>query len=142
MIQFRQSKWLGDFMSGNTVMRKQAVNDFEKNFYKLMSNACFSKTMENLRNRREISLVSSKEQAEKAFQKPIFKGFRIIHDSLVSVTMTPSKKLWNKPTPVGASILHLSKLCVYKLHYEEMKPRYHQRYRLFSLPYRNERSIY
>ena len=82
--------------------------------------------MENLRNRREISFVSSKEQAEKAFQKPTFKGFQIIHDSLVSVTLTPSKILWNKPTPVGASILDLSKLCLYKFHYEEMKPRYHK----------------
>ena len=93
VIQFRQKKWLGDYISKNTVMRKQAVNDFEKNFYKLMSNACFRKTMENLRNRREISFVSSKEQAEKAFQKPTFKGFQIIHDSLVSVAMIPSKIL-------------------------------------------------
>ena len=76
VIQFRQSKWLGEYISKNTVMRKQAVNDFEKNFYKLMSNACFGKTMENLRNRREISFVLSKEQAEKAFQKPTFKGFK------------------------------------------------------------------
>ena len=75
--------------------------------------------MENLRNRREISFDSSKEQAEKAFQKRNFKAFQIIHDSLVSVTLTPPKLLWNKPTPVGASILDLSKLCLYKFHYEE-----------------------
>ena len=40
--------------------------------------------------------------------------------------MPPTNILWNNPTPVGASILDLSKLCLYKLHYEEMKPRYHQ----------------
>ena len=58
VLQFRQSKWLGDYIKKNTVMRKQAANDFEKIFYKLMSNACFGKTMENLRNRREIVFVN------------------------------------------------------------------------------------
>ena len=65
VIQFRQSKWLGDYISKNTVMRKQATNDFDKNFYKLMSKACFGKTMENLRNRREILFVNNEKQAEK-----------------------------------------------------------------------------
>ena len=103
-------------------MRKQAGNDFEKNFYNLMSNACFDKTMENLRNRREILFVSSKEQAEKHLQKP--KGFQIIHDILVSVTFSPNKISWSKPTPVVASVLDISKLCLYRFHYDEMKPRY------------------
>ena len=52
VIQFRQSKWLGEYNSKNTIMRKQATNDLEKNFHKILSNACFGKTMENLRNRR------------------------------------------------------------------------------------------
>ena len=124
VIQFRQSKWLGDYISKNTVMRKQATNDFEKNFYKLMSNACFGKTMENLRNRREILSVNNEKQAEKSLLKPTFKSYQIIHNGLVSVSFSPSKVAWSKPTPVGASILDLSKLSLYKFHYEEMKPRF------------------
>ena len=104
-------------------MRKQATNDFEKNFYKLMSNACFGKTMENLRNRREI-LVNNEKQAEKSLLKPTFKSYQIIHNGLVSVSFAPRKIVWSKPTPVGASILDLSKLSLYKFHYEEMKPRF------------------
>ena len=127
VLQFRQSKWLGDYIKKNTVMRKQAANDFEKNFYKMMSNGCFGETMENLRDRREIVFVNDKKQAEAYFQKPNFKGFQIIHDTLVSVALSPDKIKWSKPTPVGASILDLSKLCLYRFHYEEMKPRYGDR---------------
>ena len=83
--------------------------------------------MENLGNRREILFVSSKEQAEKHLQKANFKGFQTIHDNLVSVTFSPNKISWSKPTPVGASIHDLSKLCLYRFHYDEMKPRYGNR---------------
>ena len=124
VIQFPQSKWLGDYISKNTILRKQATNNFEKNFYKLMSNACFGKTMENLRNRREILFVNNKKQAEKLLLKPTFKSYEIIHNGLVSVAFAPSKIVWSKPTPVGASIRDLSKLSLYKIHYEEMKPRF------------------
>ena len=87
-----------------------------------MSNACFGKTMENLRNRREIIFVNNEKQAEKSLLKPTFKFYQIIHNGLVSVSFAPSKIVWSKPTPVGAAILDLSKLSLYKFHYEEIKP--------------------
>ena len=80
VIQFRQSNWLGDYISENTIMRRQATNDFEKNFYKLISNACFGKTMENMRNRRELLFVNNEKQPEKSLLKPTFKSYRIIHN--------------------------------------------------------------
>ena len=91
-------------------MRKQAKNDFEKNFYKLMSNACFGKTMENLRKRSVIKLVSNPQQAETFGQRAIFKSFQIIRQGLASVSFTNSYVVWTKLTPVGAAILDLSKL--------------------------------
>ena len=66
-------------------MRKQAVNDVEKIFYKLMSNACFGKTMENLRKRSKIKFVSNPQQAETFAQRATFKSFQIIKQDLVSV---------------------------------------------------------
>ena len=66
VTQFRQSKCLGDYISKNPILRKQATNDFEKNFHILRSNVCFGKTMENLRNRREILFVNNEKQAEKS----------------------------------------------------------------------------
>ena len=75
-------------------MSKQATNDFEKNLYKLMSNACFGKTIENLRNRREILFVNNEKQAGKSLLKPTFKSYQMIHNGLVSVSFALSKIVW------------------------------------------------
>ena len=80
--------------------------------------------MENLRNRRVIKFVVNEMQAKKVTFKPNFKSFNIINQDLVSVHLTNTSILWNKPTPVGASILDLSQLVLYKFHYCEMQPRY------------------
>ena len=124
VCEFSQSKWLGVYIEKNTIMRKQAENDFEKFFFKLTSNACFGKTMENLRKRCKISFVGNVQQAESMIQKPSFKSFNIVNENLVSVSFKSSSVLWDKPTPVGASILDLSKLSLYKFHYEQIVPRY------------------
>ena len=108
VCEFQQSTWLRVYIEKNTVMRKQATNDFEKNFYKLMSNACFGKTMENLRKRSQMKFVTNPQQAETLAQRAIFKSFQIINDNLVPVSFKISSVLWTKPTPVGASIVDLS----------------------------------
>ena len=108
-------------------MRKQASTTFEKNFYKLMSNACFGKTMENKRNRKNIQFVSDEAKASKLTSRPIFKSFQIISENLCSVYFSVPNIRWDKPTPVGAAILDLSKLALYHFHYKEMKPRYGKR---------------
>ena len=56
--------------------------------------------------------------------KPDFLNFQIIHNTLVSVNLTQSSIFWNKPTPVGAAILDLSKIVLYDFHYNEMKTRF------------------
>ena len=124
MWEFEQSRWLGVYIEKNTVMRKQAKNDFEKNFYKLMSNACFGKTMENLRKRSVIKFVSNPQEAETFAQRATFKSFQIIGQDLVSVCFKNSYMVWIKPTTMGATILDLSKVFLFKFYYEEMIPRY------------------
>ena len=124
VCEFKQSKWRGVYIEKNTVMRKQADNDFEKAFFKLMSNACFGKTMENLRKRNNLKFVSSARQAESFVEKASFKSFQVINEKLVSVSFKMTSVVWDKPTPVGAAILDLSKFSLYKFHYEVMIPRY------------------
>ena len=105
-------------------MRKGATADFENNFYKLISNACFGKTMENLRNQSVIKLVVIEMRAKKVTFEPNFKSFNIINRNLVSVHFTNTSIVWNNSTPAGASVLDLSKLLLYKFHYCKKKPRY------------------
>ena len=124
VLHFDQNCWLGNDISKNTNLRKQAKTDFDKNFFKLLSDACFDKTMENLRNRRQTKFFSTEPKAKTCTLKPTFLNFQIIHDSLVSVNFTQSSIFLNKPTPVGAAILDLSKSVLYKFHYNEMKPKF------------------
>ena len=104
-------------------MRKQAENDFEKALFKLMINACLGKTMENLQKRSNIWFLANVEEAESFVNSATFKAFHIISENLVTVSFKSTTVLWDKPTAVGASKLDLSKLSLYKFHYEEIIPR-------------------
>ena len=75
-IKFIEEAWLKSFIEKNTVLRTAAKNDFEKDFFKLMSNAVFGKTMENIRKRVDIKLVNSPEKGKKLVAKPNFSHLR------------------------------------------------------------------
>ncbi|KAK3103084.1 hypothetical protein FSP39_016343 [Pinctada imbricata] len=129
-IKFHQSQWLKPYIAFNTNMRKRATNKFEKDFYKLMNNSIFGKTMENLRKRVNIQLVHREKQLVKLTAKPGFKSFKIFNKDLASVQLVKPKLVLNRPIYVGFAILELSKVLMYDFHYNFVKARYGSRAQL------------
>ena len=72
VIKFKQLAWMKKYIDFNTRLRTEAANDFEKDFYKLMNNTIFGKTMENIRKHRNIKLITSQEAYFKVVMKPNF----------------------------------------------------------------------
>ena len=125
VLTFDQEPWLKTYIDFNTEKRKDARNDFEKDFFKLMNNSVFGKTMENLRKRTDIKLVQSEKRAEKLIAKPSFHAFKIFNENLVAVHMLKQKLYLNRPIYVGFSILDVSKILMYDFHYNYIKRKYY-----------------
>jgi len=123
-IQYVERDFLKEYIDLNTAMRSKANNDFEKDFYKLMNNAVFGKTMENVENRIELDVVSDDKQLLKCVNKPHMRTFKTIFDGVSLIQYYKCKAKLNKPIYIGQAILDLSKVRMYRFHYEYMKPRY------------------
>jgi hypothetical protein len=123
-IRFHQSPWLKTYIDFNTRMRAQASSDFEKNFYKLMNNAVYGKTLEKTRKHLDIKLVTDPNRLVKHAVSPLFKRFKRFDENLVAVELLRSQVLMNRPIYVGFCVLEVSKLKMYAFHYEHMKQKY------------------
>ena len=123
-IRFEESQWLEKYITLNTNLRMEAKNEFEKDFFKLMNNSVFGKTMENIRKRVNIKLVNDKKQAEKLSAKPNFNHCNIFSEDLVAIHMKKTKLYFNKPVYLGMCILDSSKTLMYEFHYNYIKKKY------------------
>ena len=123
-IKFKEEVWLKSFIDKNVILRQKSKNAFEKDFFKLMNNAVFGKTMENIRKRKDIQLVNSKDKFLKLTAKPNFKHVTIFDEDLVAVHMGKTAMKFNKPVYVGQAILDISKTCMYEFHYEYVKKKW------------------
>lgn len=133
VIKFNHSSWLDDWIQLNTNFRTNATNEFEKDYFKLMNNAVFGKTMENVRDRVEIKCAFDEDYFLKYTTKPTFKyASKFGDDENYFMVMELGKKTveLNKPIYAGFSILDFSKLHMYKFHYDVMKERYQENIKL------------
>ena len=104
VLEFKQSNWLKKYIDLITEMRKNATNDFEKDFYKLMNNSVFGKKLENLRKRLDVSLSCNYDRVKKLIAKPNFKCRKIFGENFVTVHMNKTKIVFNQPMFVGICI--------------------------------------
>ena len=105
----------------NTHLRTKAKNNFEKDFFKLMNNSVFGKTMENIRSRVDVRLVNNRRAAEKLAEKQNFKHLSVFDENLVAIHMKRTKLVFDKPVYCGMSILDSSKTLMYDFQYNYVK---------------------
>ena len=117
VIEFNQKSWLKPYIDMNTELRKIAKNDFEKDFFKLMNNAVFGKTMENVRKHRDIKLVTTDKKRSKLASEPNYDTTNYISEDLSIIEMKRTKVKMNKPIYLGLSILEISKILMYEFWY-------------------------
>ena len=109
IIEFNQEAWLKPYIDMNTELRKLSKNDSEKDFFKLMNNAVFGKTMENIRKHRDIKFVTTDKKRSKLVSEPNYHTINYISEGLSIIEMNKTKVKMNKPIYLGLSILEISK---------------------------------
>lgn len=127
VLQFRQEAWLKPYIALNTELRTLARNDFEKSFYKLLNNAVYGKTMENLRLRSDIRLVTKwdgRAGGRSLISRPNFKNCKVFDENLASIELKRLHILMNKPIIIGMCVLDISKVLMYSFLYDYLKPKY------------------
>ena len=124
VIRFNQKAWLKSYIDMNTNLRKEAKNDFEKEFFKLMNNSVFGETIENVRKHRDIKLVTTEEKRIKLVSEPNYHTAKGFSENLLALEMKKTKVKMNKPVYLGMSILDISKTLMYEFWYEHIKSKY------------------
>ena len=114
-FRFLKEALLKEYIDMNTELRKQTRNDFEKNFFKLMNNSVFGKTMENVRKHRNMKLVTADKRRNQLVSEPNYHTIKCFSENLVATEMENTKVKLNKPVYLGLSILKISKILMYEL---------------------------
>ena len=130
VLELDQSPWLKQYIDFNTQKRMNAKNSFEKDFFKLMNNSVFGKTMENLRKRVDVRLVSDQYKLAKLVFKPTFVSRKIFHENLVAVHKIKEVLTLDWFAYIGMCILDLSKTLMYDFHYNYIKLKYGEKAKL------------
>ena len=100
-LKFQQEAWMAPYIQLNTDLRTNATSEFEKNFFKLMNNSVFSKTMERIR----VNLVRSSEtdRLRRLVADPAYLSHKIFDSNLVAIHSTKNKLTFNRPCLCRAS---------------------------------------
>ena len=130
VISFNQADFLKPYIDFNTEKRKNAKTEFEKDLFKLLNNAVYGKTLENVRNHNDFRLINTPERFQKLVNKPSYKHRHIINEDLVVVELEKAMVELDKPIYMGLSILDYSKIHMYSFYYDVLKPKNNDKIKL------------
>jgi len=119
-----QSDFVRPFIEFNSALRLQAKSQFESELYKLMNNAIYGKTIEDLRKRTKVDIVKDQKSAKRLTSRPQFKGFQILDEDVTVVQSVKSTIVLNKPIACGYMVLENAKNIMHTMWYDVLKPKY------------------
>ena len=123
VIQFTQAPIFRDYIDYNSKRRQEAQNEFEKDFYKQKNNSLYGKSLENMRNRQDFELCNSPKAFLNATSDHRFMKVIEFNDTLMAAQLTKANVELSSPLAIGAAVLDISKLIMYKIVYEDF-PKY------------------
>ena len=118
VIQFNQKLWLKPYIDVNTKFRKEANSEFEKDFFKLINNSVFGKTIENVRHHRDIKLVTSDKRRRRLVSESNYHSHKKFSEYLTAIEMKNTNIKMIKHIYLGMSILDISKTLMYEFWYD------------------------
>ena len=121
VLKFKQSDWMKKYIDFNTEKRTNAANSFEKDFFKLMINSVYGKTMENLRKRINVRLVNNEKDFLKYTSRPTHITHKIFDKNYVAIHEIKPVLTFNKPIYVGFTVLEINKWLMHDFHYNFIK---------------------
>ena len=131
VIKFNQKAWLKKYIDKNTNLRKKAKNEFEKDSFQLMNNFVFGKTMANVRNHRDIKLVTTeRRRRSQLVSQPNYHTTKHFSENLLAMEMKKMKVTMNKPIYLGEIVLDISKTNIYEFWCDFIKAKYGDRAKL------------
>ena len=132
ILEFKQGDWMKPYIDFNTQKRKEATNEADKNFFKLLNNAVYGKTMENMRKRIKIRITTKEKDFLKYASRPTYISHKNFGRNLVVIHEKKELITLNKAIYVGCTVLELSKLTMYKFYYGFVKKKCNNPILLFT----------
>ena len=133
VLEFNQSQWLKPYIEFNTQKRIDAEKNYDKDgkaLFKLLNNAIYGKTTENLKNRIDVKVVNNEKDYLKCTSKPSYMSHKIFDNNLVAIRKSKLPLKLNKPAYTAMCILELSKVLMYELHYDYIQSKYDNKSKL------------
>ena len=121
VLKFKQSDWIKKYIDFNTQKRTKPANNFEKEFFRLMINSVYGKTMENLRKRITVRTVNNEKHFLKYTSRPTYISHKIFAENNAAIYEIKPVLTLNKPIYVRFTVLELSKWLMYDFHYSFIK---------------------